>query len=139
LRSFDDLFDTICAIMRRDLENRWLLRDYVGLLVAIPALRALHEQMQPAREARIDAVLANLVEAGLLDRERVDRRRPLLRQQFFTQVFFCLPAALVSASARDPAMSLDLHARATLALLQAYCTAAGRRQLEALLDRACPK
>ncbi|HEY6558001.1 MAG TPA: TetR/AcrR family transcriptional regulator [Polyangiaceae bacterium] len=135
LRSFDDLFEMIRTIMRRDLENRWLLRDYVGLLVAMPALCALHEQMQPAREARVDAMLTSLVEAGLLDGERVNRRRPLLRQQLFTQVFFWLPAALLSASARDPAMSLDLHARATLALLQAYCTAVGRRQLEALLDR----
>ena len=51
-----------------------------------------------------------------------------------TQVFFWLPAAIVAAPDRDPAECLDGHARAALALFLAYCTPAGRRQLEAVLE-----
>lgn len=123
----------IRSIMHRDLENRWLLRDYVGLLVALPTLQRLHERMQRAREGRVDAVVARLVAAGLLERTRTERALPQLRRQVFTQVFFWLPAAIVSAPDRDPAESLDAHARAALALFLAYCTPVGRRQLEALL------
>ena len=132
--SFDQVDAAIRAIMRRDLENRWLMRDYVGLLVALPALRPLHDEMQRAREARVDTVVARLVPAGLLDGERVERRLPRLRRQMLTQVFFWLPAAITSAPDRDPAESLDAHARAAMALFLPYCTRAGRRKLDALLD-----
>ena len=131
---FGQVNAAIRAIMRRDLENQWLMREYVGLLVAMPALRDLHTQIQGAREARVDTVVTHLVEAGLLDRERIARRGAELRRQVFTQVFFWLPAAIVSAPTRAPAASLDAHARATLALFLPHCTPAGRRQLEALLD-----
>ena len=134
LGSFADVDTAIRAIMRRDVENRWLLRDYAGLLVTMPALRALHEQIQAAREARIDTVVKCLTEAGLLDRDRIKQRGPELRRQVFTQVFFWLPSAVVSAPSCDPASRLDAHARATMALFLAYCTPAGRRQLEAILD-----
>ena len=133
--SFEQVDAIIRAIMRRDLENRWLLLDYVGLLVALPALRPLHEETQRAREARVDTIASRLVAAGLLDGERVRRRLPQLRQQVLTQVFFWLPSAMVSAPDRDPAESLDLHARATMALFLPYCTSAARRRLEALLER----
>jgi AcrR family transcriptional regulator len=123
----------IRAIMRRDLDNQWLLRDYVGALLAMPALRPLHEQTQRAREARVDTVVARLIAAGLLDRKRTEHALPQLRQQILTQVFFWLPAAIVASPDRDPAESLEAHARAALALFLAYCTPAGRRQLKALL------
>jgi len=121
------------AIMRRDLEHRWFMADYVGLLRALPALRPLHEAMQRGRERRIDAVLGRLVEAGLLDADRTRRAQSRLRRQILTQVFFWLPAAIVAAPDRDPAERLDDHAAAALALFLPCCTAAGRRQLEALL------
>lgn len=123
----------IRAVMRRDLENAWLMRDAVGLLTALPALRPLQERMQRAREARVDGLIGRLVAAGLLDRERIGPALPLLRQQVLTQVFFWLPAALVAAADGDPGARLDLHARAVLALFSAYCTPAGRRQLERVL------
>lgn len=136
LRTFDDLDAAVRAIMHRDLENRWLLRDYVGLLVAMPAFRALHDEIHPVREARIDTLLARTVEAGLLERELVARRRSHLRQQIFNQVFFWLPAAMLAVPVRDPALLLDHHARATMGLFLAYCTGSRRRQLEALVDGA---
>jgi AcrR family transcriptional regulator len=123
----------ICTIMRRDLENRWLMRDAVGLTISLPTLRPLHKRMQRTREARVDGIVAGLTEAGLLDRNRVKRALPLLRQQVLTQVFFWLPAAILAAPDRDPAERLDVHARAVLALFLASCTPAGRRQLDALL------
>lgn len=132
---FEQVDAVLRAIMRRDLENRWLFRDYVGLLVAFPELRPLHEETQRGREARIDRIVARLVAAGLLDGERVKPRLAQLRQQVFTQVFFWLPSAILSAPDRDPAESLDLHARAAMALLLPYCTPSGRRRLETLLDR----
>jgi AcrR family transcriptional regulator len=124
----------IRAIMRRDLENQWLMRDCVGLLTALPSLRSLHRRMQRAREARVDGIVVRLMDAGLLDCKRTARALPQLRQQLLTQVFFWLPAAIVAAPDRDPAECLDGHARAALALFLAYCTPAGRRQLEAVLD-----
>lgn len=133
---FEQVDATLRAIMRRDLENRWLLRDYVGLLLALPALRPLHEEMQRARAGRVETIVARLVAAGLLDAERVRRRLGPLRQQLFTQVFFWLPSAVASAPDRDPADSLDVHARAALALFLPYCTPSGRRQLESILDGA---
>lgn len=120
-------------IMRGDLENRWFMADYVGLLRALPALRPLHDAMQRGRERRVDAVVGRLVEAGLLDAERTRHARARLRQQILTQVFFWLPAAILAAPDRDPAERLDAHAAAALALFLPCCTAAGRRQLEALL------
>jgi AcrR family transcriptional regulator len=123
----------IRAIMRRDLENRWLMRDFVGLLTALPSLRSLHQRLQRAREARVDSIVVHLIDADLLDRKRTTRALPQLRQQILTQVFFWLPAAIVAAPDRDPAEYLDAHARAALALFRAYCTPAGQRQLEALL------
>jgi hypothetical protein len=54
-------------------DARWL-----HLLVERAQIRYRYQ-----KEARIDAVLANLVEADLLDSERVNRRRPVLRQQLF--------------------------------------------------------
>lgn len=124
----------IRTIMLRDLENRWLTRDCVGLLTALPSLRSLHEHLQRAREARVDDVVARLIDSGSLDGERTRRALPELRQQILTQVFFWLPAAILAATDRDPADALDHHARAALALFRAYCTPAGRRRLEALLD-----
>lgn len=132
LASFADVDVVIRSIMRRDLENRWLMRDYPSLLVAIPELRKMHGPMQAAREARVDGLLARLLEVGLIAPRTVQRHRAELRQQLFTQVFFWLPSAIVSAPSRDPAKSLDAHARATLALFLPFCTAAGRRQIEAL-------
>ena len=123
----------IRTIMLRDLENQWLMRDFVGLLTALPSLRSLHQQLQRAREVRVESVIARLIDAGVLDRRRTTRALPQLRQQLLTQVFFWLPAAIVAAPDRDPAESLDGHARAALALFRAYCTPAGRRRLEALL------
>lgn len=121
------------TIMRRDLENQWVMRDFVGLLVALPGLRTLHRRMQRVRDTRVDHVIQGLVESGLLDAAATTRTGVELRQQFFTQVFFWLPAAIVAAPERDPAERLDLHARAVLALFQGYCTPAGRRQLDDVL------
>jgi AcrR family transcriptional regulator len=121
------------TIMRRDLEHRWFMAEYVGLLRALPALGPLHRTMQRGRERRVDALLDRLVEAGLLDAERTRRARARLRRQLLTQVFFWLPAAIVAAPEGDPAERLDDHAAAALALFLPCCTAAGRRQLEALL------
>jgi AcrR family transcriptional regulator len=124
---FDALLRLLQTFMRRDLENRWAMRDFAGLLIAMPALRGPHEQMQRAREARVDAIVARLVAAGLLDRRRTQRALPELRLQLLTQVFFWLPAAIVTAPDRDPAERLDAHSRAALALFRAYCTPTGRR------------
>ncbi|HLK12460.1 MAG TPA: TetR/AcrR family transcriptional regulator [Candidatus Binatia bacterium] len=126
------------AIMRRDLGHRWAMRDFVGLLVASPKLRALHRRMQRARDARVDHMIESLIDAGLLDPKTTARARPELRQQLFTQVFFWLPAAVVAAPGRDPAARLDAHARAVLALFAGCCTPAGRRQLEGLLTPRAP-
>lgn len=131
---FAEVEQIIRTIMRRDLDNRWLMRDCVGLLTGLPSLRAVHEHMQRAREARVDGIVARLIDAGLLDAERATRALPQLRQQILTQVVFWLPAAIFAAPDRDPADALDDHARSALALFRAYCTSAGRRQLDALLD-----
>lgn len=121
------------TIMRRDLEHGWVMRDSVGLLVALPGLRPLHQRLQRARDARIDHLIGGLIDANLLDRATTTHLRPVLRQQILTQVFFWLPAAIIAAPERDPAERLDAHARAALALFRGYCTPAGRRQLDALL------
>jgi AcrR family transcriptional regulator len=123
----------IRAIMHRDLDNSWLLRDYVSVLVTLPALRPMHERMHRAREARVDSLVARLIAGGVLDEKRATAALSLLRQQILTQVFFWLPAATLAAPDRDPAERLDTHARAALALFLPYCTSAGRRQLEPLL------
>lgn len=120
-------------IMRRDLENAWLLRDYVGLMLAFPSLREIHDRMQRARESRVDAIVARLVAARLLDRRRAERALPQLRIQLLTQVMFWLPAALCAAPDRDPAARLDAHVKAALALFLPHCTIAGRRELDAVL------
>jgi AcrR family transcriptional regulator len=124
----------IRAIMLRDLENQWLMRDYVGLLTALPSLRPLHEQLQCARETRVDGIVTRLIESGALDGEATTRALPQLRQQILTQVFFWLPSAILAAPGRDPSEKLDAHARAAMALFRAYCTPRGRRRLEALLE-----
>jgi AcrR family transcriptional regulator len=123
------------AIMQRDLDHRWVMRDVVGLLVALPSLHSLHDRTQRTREARADHIVDGLIDAGLLERRTTARFRGELRQQLFAQVFFWLPAAIVAAPDRDPAERLDLHARAVLALFLGYCTPRGRRQLERLLMR----
>lgn len=127
------------TIMRRDLENQWVMRDFVGLLVALPGLRTLHRRMQRVRDARVDHVIQGLVESGLLDETATVRTGAELRQQFFTQVFFWLPSAIVAAPERNPTERFDLHARAVLALFQGYCTPAGRRQLDDVLTPAGPR
>jgi hypothetical protein len=83
-----------------------------------------------------DTVVARLISAGLLDRRRTARALPELRRQLLTQVFFWLPAAIITEPDRDPAAYLDAHARAALALFRAYCTPTGQRRLEALLKPA---
>jgi hypothetical protein len=70
----------------------------------------------------------------LLDAKRVEPALPRLRQQVLTQVFFWLSAATLADPDGDPADSLDAHARAAIALFLPYCSAKGRRVLEALLD-----
>lgn len=137
-RAFEEFLAALRTIMRRDVDNQWLLRDYAGLMVAMPALRDLHEQLQGPRQARIDDVIADLIAAGLLDAQKIRERSPLLRRQIFTQVFFWLPSAVVSAPGRDPVESLDSCAQAVMALFLPYCTPSGRKQLEALLDRTTP-
>lgn len=94
---FVELDAIVRAVMRRDLENRWLMRDAVGLLIVLPALRPLQKRMHRGRQARVDAIVERLTNAKLLD------------------------------------VSLDDHARAVHALFSAFTTAAGQRQLEALL------
>ncbi len=135
LTGFEQVDAAIRAIMRRDLENQWLLRDYVGLLISMPALRELHEETQRVREARVDKIVSRLVELGLLDGGCVRQHMPELARQLFTQIFFWLPSAIVSAPDRDPAERLDAHARAAVSLFLAYCTPSGQRQIEALLDK----
>ena len=132
---FEQLDAIVRGIMRRDVENRWLFRDLVGLLVSFPELRPLHEEMQRGRDARTERILGRLVAGGLLDGERVKQRLAELQLQIFTQVFFWLPSAILAAPSADPARRLDLHARAAMALLLPFCTPGGRRKLEALLDR----
>lgn len=128
----------IRTIMLRDLENRWLMRDCVGLLTTLPSLRSRHQEMQRVREARVESIISRLIDAGLLDGKRTTRALSQLERQILTQVFFWLPAAMIAAPDRDPAESLDTHARAVLALFRAYCTPVGRRRLEALLKTAPP-
>jgi AcrR family transcriptional regulator len=130
---FAGLSRILRAIMQRDLDNVWLMRDAVGLLYALPALRPRHLQMQRAREARVDTMVEHLTAAGLLDRTRTRPGLPWLRQQILTMVFFWVPAAIAAAPDRDPAERLEEHARATLALFLPYCTPAGRRKLDRLL------
>jgi AcrR family transcriptional regulator len=133
---FIQLDRLIRTIMQHDVEHRWLMRDAVGLMLSLPALRDQHERLQRAREARVDAVIARLVEARMLDPERTDRA--LLRLQVLTQVFFWVPSALLAAPDRDPAARLDLHARAALALFAVCATPTGRRQLAPLLGAPRP-
>jgi len=126
--------DTILrAIMQRDLENAWLARDYVGLMLTFPALREIHDRLQRARAARVDAIVGRLVAARLLDRRRAERALPQLRLQLLTQVMFWLPAALCAAPDRDPAAQLDAHVQAALALFLPHCTITGRRRLDEVL------
>jgi AcrR family transcriptional regulator len=122
----------IRKIMQRDVDHQWFTRDAIGLMLSLPALRVLHEQMQDAREARVDGVIARLLDARLIDAERTDRL--LLRVQLLTQIFFWVPSALLAAPDRDPVERLDLHARAALALFLPYVTASGRRQLTPLVS-----
>jgi AcrR family transcriptional regulator len=131
---FEQLEAIVHGIMRRDLENRWFFGDVVGLVVAYPELRPLHDEMQKGRDARTERLLGRLIAAGLLDGERVKQRLPELRVQIFTQIFFWLPSAILAAPDRDPADRLEVHARAAMALLLPVCTASGRRKLEALID-----
>jgi AcrR family transcriptional regulator len=135
---FGKVASIIRAIMERDLEHRWMMRESVGLLLTMPTLRTSHAEMQRAREGRVDSVAARLVEAGLLDKTKTARALPLLRQQVLTQVFFWIPAAILAALDRDPAERLELHLRAALALFLPYCTSTGRRQLQRLLARSQP-
>lgn len=121
------------SIMRRDVDNRWLTRDAVSLVFSLPELRALHNRMQRSREARVDAVIDRLLDGGMLDGKRTEPARAYLRVQLLTQVFFWLPAAIMAAPSADPSKRLDLHARAALALFVAYCTPAGKSQLDALI------
>jgi AcrR family transcriptional regulator len=132
---FEKLDAIFRGIMGRDLDNQWVMRDAVSLLIAMPALRPREQQMQRAREARVDKIAARLIDAGLLERKRTEQALARLRLQLLTQVFFWLPAAILAAPDRDPAERLDAHARAALALFLPYCTAPGRRQLEAVLAR----
>jgi AcrR family transcriptional regulator len=128
---FVQLDRIVRAIMRRDVENQWLMRDALGLVLSLPVLRELHDRLQRAREARVDSVIARLIEARLLDETRTDRT--LLSLQVLTQFFFWVPSALMAAPDRDPADRLDRHARAILALFVVYATPAGRRQLAPLI------
>jgi AcrR family transcriptional regulator len=130
---FTQLDAILRGIMRRDLENAWLLRDYVGLMLAFPPLREIHDRMQPVRESRVDAIVARLVAARLLDRRRAERALPQLRIQLLTQIMFWLPAALCAAPDRDPAARLDAHLKAALAVFLPHCTITGRRGLDAVL------
>lgn len=120
----------IRSVMDRDLENRWLMRDAVGLLSVFPALAPMQKRMHRARQARVDAIVERLTAAKLLDAKKTAKHLPLLRQQLITQLFFWIPAAVVAAPDRDLAASLDEHARAVLALFAPFCTPAGTRQLE---------
>jgi AcrR family transcriptional regulator len=131
---FERVVAIVRGFMRRDLENRWFVRDLASLLVAFPELRPLHEEMQRARDARTERILGRLVAEGLLDGERVKARLPELRVQLFTQIFFWLPSATLSAPDSDPAERLELHLRAALVQLLPYCTPSGRRKLEARLE-----
>lgn len=131
---FADVDRIFRAIMARDLENRWLMRDAVGFLAARPQLRSLHERMQRAREDRVAHIVSRLTAARLLDARRTKRALPILRIQIITQVFFWLPAALLIAPDQDPGERIDAHARAALALFLPCCTPAGRRKLDALLE-----
>jgi AcrR family transcriptional regulator len=133
---FIQLDRIIRDIMQRDIDHQWFTREAAGLVLSLPALRAQHERMQRAREARVDGVIARLIEAHMLDAERTDRA--LLRLQVLTQIFFWVPSALVAAPDRDPAERLDLHARAALAQFAVYATPAGRRQLTPLLGTSRP-
>lgn len=133
IASFADVAAAARAMMRRDLENAWLLRDYVGLLFTMPSLRALHEETHRGRLARIDTIIDRLVEAKLLDPERVRAWRELLRLQVLNQVIFWLPSATMAAPEGDPATRIELHLRAAMALFLPHCTPAGKRQLEPLL------
>ena len=117
------------ATMVRDLENQWLMRDAVSLLAAMPDLRHLQERMHRVRAGRVDAVVERLAVSGLLDRRKLRRGLELLRLQVVTQIFFWVPAAIAAAPDRPPAESLDAHARATLALLLPWCSAAGEKEL----------
>ena len=132
---FEDVVALVRGIMRRDVENRWFVREAVGLLVAFPQLRPVHAEMQRARDVRTERILGKLVAGGLLDGERVKQRLPELRLQLFTQIFFWLPSAILAAPDKDPAERLELHLRGAMALLLPYCTPTGRRRLEAMLDR----
>jgi AcrR family transcriptional regulator len=132
---FEDVVALVRGIMRRDVENRWFVREAVGLLVAFPELRPVHAEMQRARDVRTERILGKLVAGGLLDGERVKQRLPELRLQLFTQIFFWLPSAILAVPDGDPADRLELHLRAAMALLLPYCTPTGRRRLEAMLDR----
>jgi AcrR family transcriptional regulator len=118
------------AVMRRDLDNAWLLRDLAGLLVAMPSLWPRHREMQRARYARVDGAARRLVDAGFLDRERTRGALPVLREQVVTQIMFWVSSAVLAAPERDPAERLDAHVRAVLWLFLPWCTPRGRRQLD---------
>jgi AcrR family transcriptional regulator len=133
---FIELDRIIRNIMQRDVEHQWMMRDAVGLMLSLPALRDRHERLQRTREARVDGVIERLIQARMLDAERTDRA--LLRLQVLTQVFFWVPSALLAAPDRDPAERLDLHARAALALFALYATPIGRRQLTPLCATSGP-
>src|SRR5215470_13292938 len=117
---FEQVVAIVHGFMRRDVENQWFVRDLAGLLVTFPELRPLHVEMQRARDVRAERLVGRLVEAGLLDADRVKARLPELRVQLFTQIFFWLPSAILAAPDDDPAEKLELHLRAALAQLLPY-------------------
>lgn len=127
------------ALMQRDLENRWLMRDALGFVLSMPSLQPLLEPMHRAREARVDKIVERLIDAGLLEPARTHRALAQLRIQLITQIAFWVPSALIAAPLHDPAERLEAHARAALALFQPLCTRSGKRQLEQLLDTPTPQ
>lgn len=131
---FVKLDQLIRDIMQRDIDNQWFTRDAAALILSLPTLRAQHGRMQRAREARCKGIIARLVEANLVDAEKVDRT--VLGLQLLTQIFFWVPMALMTDPEGDLADRLDLHARAALALFLPYTTPTGRRQLAPLVRAA---
>jgi AcrR family transcriptional regulator len=128
------LYQVATATMRNTLPYRFILLSYADAVRSSPELQALSARLFQKRKARYDEMVELLAAGGWVVRRKIQPRLAIVYEQGEMISSGWLIAAETRPDLRgDLEAAIRHYARLGCALLEAYCTPKGARQLRQIL------
>lgn len=127
------LYRALAGAMRNHLAYRFYQLSYADVLRGSAELQAHEASLDAGRRARTEGMLKQLVEAGLLDGDRLMPALDRLHETLQLVMTSWLRAATVYRADQPDEANVRHYAKLAIGLFEPYCTASGAAEMGVIL------